>query len=46
MFAWDAALCAAQHDSRERGKLKDAEAISAAISDLHTWSTKPERRKA
>lgn len=37
LCAWDAALCAAAMASREQGRLKDALAIAAGISDLHSW---------
>jgi hypothetical protein len=35
--AWDAALCALQEQMFDRGKLKDAGAIAAAATNLHTW---------
>lgn len=36
--AWDAALCAASAGAHDRGKIKDGQAIMAAISKLHTWN--------
>jgi hypothetical protein len=36
--AWDAALCAAQDAAFAHGKMQSAETITAALSQLHSWS--------
>lgn len=39
--AWDAALCAAQMECFEQGRLKPADTIAATLSELHSWNEKP-----
>lgn len=36
--AWDTALCAASAACLDKGKMREPQAIHAAISNLHTWS--------
>jgi hypothetical protein len=37
VMAWDAALCSAQLAAFERGKIRPADEIAQALSNLHTW---------
>lgn len=44
LTAWDAALCAAQMECFEQGRIKPADTIARVLSDLHSW-VKPTTEK-